>query len=408
MNTIQEKLQYLLSQYANATATSAEEAELWTLINNAQHDDHIKSIILSMMAADESVSEMDRVQWTPVLDKILGRTEQKTSEEAVVYNLAENRNRFSWKKLAAAAIIIFMAGAGIFYFLRTPDANTKHIAAATSNEPNDITPPSSVNAILTLSNGQKIVLDSAGNGTLARQGGVNVLKLSNGQIVYDPQSMDDSGEEITYNTLSNPSGSKAVNITLADGSRVWLNSESSLRYPTQFSGEDRKVEITGEAYFEVSHNANKPFHVNVKGIDVEVLGTHFNINGYDDENGIKTTLLEGSVRVSNGKVGRIIKPGEQALVPQSGSQNISVAKPDLDEVIAWKNGRFFYNNTDLETIMRQIARWYNVEVIYKDKINYHYTVDVLRNVQVSQLFKFIEMTGGVHFDINGRTIIVRK
>ena len=405
---MKEKLQHLLNQYANATATPEEEEELWSLVEDAKNDDTIKSIILSMLTEDDSGAEFDRDHWSEVLRKVLDNTDLETNESPNVFKLYETKKRFNWKYLAAAAIVIIMMSAGIFYIIQSSGPAKNTVIASATNIPNDITPPNSVNAVLTLSNGKRIELDSAGNGMLAQQAGASVVKLSSGQIVYNPELANLSEVDVSYNTLANPAGSKAVNITLSDGSRVWLNSESSLRYPTAFVGKDRRVEITGEAYFEVNHNEKMPFHVNAKGVDVEVLGTHFNINSYDDEAIIKTTLLEGSVKISNNHGSKIIKPGEQAQIFNNGQSSISVSTPNLNEVVAWKNGRFFYNNADLESIMRQIARWYNVEVIYKDKIQYHYTVDVLRNVQVSQLFKFIEMSGGVHFDIRDRTIIVRK
>ncbi|HJY23957.1 MAG TPA: FecR domain-containing protein, partial [Hanamia sp.] len=227
------------------------------------------------------------------------------------------------------------------------------------------------------------------------------------------------GGEITYNTLTNPAGSRVVNLTLEDGTKVWLNSKSSLRYPTAFSGKERNVEITGEAYFEVSRissssavsgEASMPFHVNVSGIEVEVLGTHFNINSYDEEGSVKTTLLEGSIKVNKNRETVLLKPGQQAQITllRSTNEPIRVSTPDLEEVMAWKNGQFTFHNTGLDAILRETARWYNVEVVYVDKINDHYTVNVPRNIPVSQLFKFIEMSGGVHFSIEGKKIMVKK
>jgi ferric-dicitrate binding protein FerR (iron transport regulator) len=191
-----------------------------------------------------------------------------------------------------------------------------------------------------------------------------------------------------------------------------------LRYPTAFTEKERNVEITGEAYFEVARisssssvngEAFTPFHVNVSGIDVQVLGTHFNINSYDEEGAVKTTLLEGSVKVSKDRETVLLKPGQQAQITLlRNTAPIKVNTPDLEEVMAWKNGEFSFHNTGLDAIMRETARWYNVEVVYMDKINDHYTVNVPRNVPVSQLFKFIEMSGGVHFSIEGNKIIVKK
>lgn len=405
---MQVKLKYLIDQYINENSTSEEEEELWNLIDESKNDESIKNILLSLLQSEENTTELDKEHWQTVLRKVLDESAQETNESSNVYSLHDRKRYFNWKRLAAAAIVILMLGAGLLYIIQFSGPVKNKAIANETTIPHDITAPNSVNAVLTLSNGQKIVLDSAGNGMLAQQSGASVMKLSSGQIVYNTENAEQFAKEVSYNMLANPAGSQAVNITLSDGSRVWLNSESSLRYPTVFVGNERKVEITGEAYFEVAHNEKMPFHVDTKGVDIEVLGTHFNVNSYDDEATIRTTLLEGSVKIINSKGSKIIKPGEQAQIIIDGDNLISISTPNINEVVAWKNGRFFYNNADLENIMRQIARWYNVEVIYKDKINYHYTVDILRSVQLSQIFKFIEMSGGVHFDIQDRKIIVRK
>jgi ferric-dicitrate binding protein FerR (iron transport regulator) len=217
---------------------------------------------------------------------------------------------------------------------------------------------------------------------------------------------------VDYNTLFNPRGSKVISLTLSDGTKVWLNSESSLKYPIAFNASTREVEITGEAYFEVKHNAKQPFKVHLpNGTVVEDIGTAFNVNAYTDESDIKTTLIEGSVIVRRESSNVKLKPGQQAVLNQvnQGITRIEVqTNVDMDEVLSWKNGTFSYTNTDLQTIMRQMARWYDVEVVYQDPVNDHYTVDVPRTVPVSQLFKFIEMSGGVHFKIEGKKIIVMK
>jgi ferric-dicitrate binding protein FerR (iron transport regulator) len=355
-----------------------------------------------------------------VLNKILGKEENETTAPAPVYNFSERKRTWEWKRIAAAAAIFVFVGAALFYSTSGEKVKDTAVLKKEGALPAaDITPPNSANAILTLANGQTIILDSAGNGTLARQGAVTIIKLADGQITYDPQAgaAQGQGGEITYNTLTNPAGSRVVNLILEDGTKVWLNSKSSLRYPTAFTEKERNVEITGEAYFEVSRissasvngEASTPFHVNVSGIDVQVLGTHFNINSYDEEGSVKTTLLEGSVKVSKDRETVLLKPGQQAQITLlRNTAPIRVNTPDLEEVMAWKNGKFSFHNTSLDAIMRETARWYNVEVVYKDKINDHYTVNVPRNVPVSQLFKFIEMSGGVHFSIEGNKIMVKK
>ena len=420
MKEEQDRLEYLIHQYENNSASESEEKELFTIIDQAKNDKDIKEIMLRLLES-QVPSELNRPKWDSVLAAVFKEEEDIHPASAPVYSLFQRTKVFSWKKMAAAVVLILLVGATLFYFLFSGNNDNRIVMQEPLKAaPSDITSPGSVKATLTLSNGQTIMLDSAGNGVLAQEGAADVIKLADGQIAYNSQGGTNKVNEVLYNTITNPAGSKVINITLEDGTKVWLNSKSSLRYPTVFSGKERRVKITGEAYFEVAHlisgaegkgNAAIPFHVSVGGVDVEVLGTHFNINSYPEEGAIKTTLFEGSVRIHEGKNAIMLKPGQQAEVNETiGSKNdpITINVPDLDEVLAWKNGRFYYNNTDLGTIMRQIARWYDVEVVYRDTISDHYTVNVLRDVPVSRIFKFIEMTGGVHFKIEGKTIVVTK
>lgn len=407
MGNVQKRLEYLLNQYANRTASPEEEKELWSFVDAAKNDDAVKNLVLKMIQQDAPETELNRNQWEPVLRRVIAQGKEEEATNTPVYPLPKRRNVFIWKKMAAAAVLFLIVGTGLFYFLQ--DRNIYTIVAV-EKVPilKDVAPPNSVNATLTLSDGATIILDSVRNGMLAQQGDVNVMKLSDGQIVYDPISLSTQNKEISYNTLSNPRGSKVVNIVLADGTKVWLNVESTLRYPTAFIEKDRRVEITGEAYFEVAHNEAMPFHVTVDGMEVEVLGTHFNVNSYKEESILRTTLLAGSIKVNNGTKGIIINPGEQAQIFRNKNNSIPVSKPDLNEVMAWKEGRFSFSDMDLESIMREMARWYNVKVVYEDKITDRYTVNVSREVPVSQLFKFIEMSGGVKFDIRNEIITVKK
>jgi ferric-dicitrate binding protein FerR (iron transport regulator) len=272
-----------------------------------------------------------------------------------------------------------------------------------SAKPVNIAPPTSSNAVLTLANGQVVVLDSAGNGTIVKQGSVDIVKLADGQIAYKG-----IGQNTGYNTLSNPRGSKVVSIVLSDGSKVWLNAASNIRYPVAFSGKERKVEISGEAYFEVAHNAAKPFIVQKGETEVRVLGTHFNVEAYDDESSLDVTLLEGSVSVATQKSisrPKVIRPGEQAQVRQDG--NIKLASSvNLNEVMAWRDNMFSFNGADIETIMRQVSRWYNVEVVFKKPVTEKFYAEVSKNTNISTLLKMLEATKAVHFKMEGDVIVV--
>ncbi len=314
----------------------------------------------------------------------------------------------SWKRVAAAVIIVLL-GTGAVFLLS--DKKKPAIAKTNPVAPyhNDVAPGGN-KALLTLADGSTIVLDSAQIGTLSQQGNIKVLKLDNGQLAYTALG---STAAVVYNTISTPRGGQ-YQLTLADGSKVWLNAASSLRFPAGFTGKERKVELTGEAYFEIAKNASMPFRVNVAGRgEVEVLGTHFNINSYDDEMTINTTLLEGKVKVS--ALGneqpvtsnqQFLSAGQQAQLNSNGQLVINKS-PDIKAVMAWKNGKFdFGEATEIATIMRQIARWYDVQVEYKGMVSGEIGGSMSRDVNASKVFEMLGMTGSVKFQINGKKVMV--
>jgi ferric-dicitrate binding protein FerR (iron transport regulator) len=397
-----ERLEFLLNAYVNQTASAAEELELFTIIHQSGNEDKVKSLILTMFEAQPAAST-DEQQWQPLLQKILSG--EATRPPAAVYQLPVKRTNKRWRWMPAAAAVLILL-AGVFYYYSSQHANELVLSPASSPATiADIEAPASANAVLTLADGRTIILDSAGNGSLAMQGDVSVVKQGDGVLAYSDGNISAS-VPMEFNTLTVPRGSKVISLSLSDGTKVWLNSESSIRYPVSFTGSERKVEIAGEAYFEVAHNADKPFNVQVQDMTVQVLGTHFNINSYADEGNVKTTLLQGSVKILNDGKQQLLRPGQQAIVKNSATTVLNTV--NLEEVMAWKNGIFSFQNMELKSIMRQMARWYNVDVIYEDEINDNYTVNVSRNVPASQLFRFIEMSGGVHFTINDRKVIVKK
>jgi len=288
--------------------------------------------------------------------------------------------------------------------------------------------PGGDKALLTLADGQTIILDNANNGKLATQGNTAVTKINN-QIVYDATKIKlDKNAKVMINTITTPRGGQFM-IVLPDGTKAWLNAASSIKFPVSFIGNERKVEISGEVYFEVSKvltaatdNPNgkvrMPFIVNTNGMEVKVLGTHFDINAYNDENNIKTTLLEGMVTVSNLPTGiskaenarhtLTLLPGHQSIL-NSDSRDITVKEVDTEEVIAWKNGMFVFNDTRLETVMNSISRWYNVGIKYEGDVKeLKFGGVVSRKSNVSSLLDLLSLTGVVHFDIQNRTIIVKS
>lgn len=305
-----------------------------------------------------------------------------------------------WKRIAAAAAVLLLMISTAYYF--TNRNEKEHLADVQVNpvKGNDIAPGGN-KAVLTLADNTTIVLDSAQNGTLAMQGSVHVIKTANGSLKYNDS--DAAGAQVMYNTITTPRAGQ-YQLTLSDGTRVWLNAESSLKFPNAFSGKERRVMLSGEGYFEVAHNSAKPFHVAVQQMDVQVLGTHFNINAYADETSVKTTLLQGSVAVSEAGKTIKIKPGEQAEWSSNGiSKKEGV---NIEEVMAWKNGQFQFNNTGIVTVMNQISRWYNVDVRYPRGVpGDKYWGSILRNQNLSDVLKVLKETGA-NFKIEDRTIIV--
>lgn len=314
----------------------------------------------------------------------------------------EGRRWNGARRWMAAAAVILLLSAGIFLLVRKTAGPA--VVAVSEHKKQDAEPGHD-GAILTLADGQQIVLDSVGNGALAMQGNVKIQKLSSGVVKYDNGL--EGRKETLYNTLTTPRGRK-TSLSLTDGTVVWLNASSSIRYPTVFTGKERLVEVTGEAYFEVAKNSAMPFVVRKAGNDerVEVLGTSFDINVYDDEEAAKTTLLEGSIKVIKGADGRVLKPGQQAVLGKGGSRMKIVSDVDAEEVMAWKNGRFQFNDADLRTIMRQLMRWYDVDVVYEGDVPVRYfTADVSRNKNLSSVLKILELSK-IHFRIEGKKLIV--
>lgn len=300
-----------------------------------------------------------------------------------------------WPRIAAAAcLLIGLSFGGYFLLHKTPNPQTAQLVK------NDIAPGHN-QATLTLANGQKIILTKGLSGKLARQGNTSVTVNSGNAIAY---TMGSPSDEVLYNTLSTARGEQSpYPLVLADGTKVWLNAESSVTYPTAFNGKERIVKVTGEAYFEVVHNDKMPFKVTVNGQTVEDIGTHFNINAYADEPAIKTTLLEGSVKITGEGQLVILKPGQAAALKDN---RFKVTDADAGSAVAWKNGLFRFDNTSVQSLMRQLARWYDIEVAYQGTVTGHeFAGEIRRNTNLSNVLKILEQ-GGIHFRMDGRKLIV--
>jgi ferric-dicitrate binding protein FerR (iron transport regulator) len=261
--------------------------------------------------------------------------------------------------------------------------------------------PGGNKAVLYLAGGRAITLDTADNGAIASQGSVQVIKLDSGQLAYQGGG---ANGEVTFNTLATPKGGQ-FRLILPDGSTVWLNAASSLRFPTAFTGRERVVELSGEAYFEIARNEKMPFRVKVKDMAVQVLGTHFNVMAYDDEASIRTTLLEGSVNVKRGTHAVELHPGQQASVHPAGNLTV-LDNVDVEEIVAWKNGYFHFNRESLQGVMRQIGRWYDADITYEGNVpDREFGGKIARSSSVKDVLKILELSD-VRYRIEGKKIIV--
>lgn len=300
-----------------------------------------------------------------------------------------------YKYAAVASLIAFALITGIFAY----HFYKKSIKASNEFVLNDIAAPKMNRATIKMTDGKIIYLDSSNKGTLASVDKVSLQKLADGSVVYTGTST-----RMVYNLLTNPKGSKVIDLVLSDGTKVWLNAGSSLEYPVSFPGAERKVKITGEAYFEVAHNPLKPFRV-VKGeTEVAVLGTHFNVKAYDDDNDIKITLIEGSVKVSKGALAKVIRPGQEAIVKYS---NIDLQDADMESALAWKNGYFHFDKTSITDIMKEVGRWYDVDVVFeKSYEKRRFSGEISRDANLSQLLEIMNESN-VNCRIQDKRLIVR-
>ncbi|TWF41782.1 FecR family protein [Chitinophaga polysaccharea] len=349
----------------------------------AAHDDELHTDIhgqLESGAADGLTSPDSReAMFTRVMESV----KMKEPARPVLYKY--------WLR-AAAILLPLIAVAGWWYY-----QGNAHPAKIAQQQ---LIGTSKKKVILTLSDGTAVELDSSGNGMVARQGNTLVLKQGNGQVVYQPSS--DKSSEVLYNKISTPKG-ETFQVTLPDGSTALLNAASSIRFPIVFAKNDRNVEITGEVYFEIEKSPT-PFHVKAPGTEIQVLGTKFNVNGYTDEKSLKVTLLEGAVKVAGGKENVLLQPGQQVILAGDGA-NVN-EHIDLDEVMAWKKGNFVFNSLTLPEIMRQICRWYDVEVSYEGPVSQkRFTGIVGRNDSIAEVLEFMQ-TAGIKYKVNNRKIVI--
>ncbi|MCC6289220.1 MAG: FecR domain-containing protein [Chitinophagaceae bacterium] len=380
--------------------------------------DHIQSLIQKSLDGSITMEEKamldawyytfspeEMMMFSEEMENSIGKRVKTRLDDYIVYERIAARNKKQSTLLRAAVVVSLVSvSCLVYYFIADQREEKKTLQAVAEMKAIKDVSPGSTKATLTLGDGSTIVLDSSSNGQLGVQGNTKVIKLDNGQLKYLKGKNGAHNNAVVYNTIATPRGGQ-YQVVLADGSVVWLNASSSLKFPTEFRDSLREVEITGEAYFEVAHNALKPFRVKVKDMYVHVLGTSFNVMAYNDETSINTTLLKGSLKVSSGENSKLIKPGQQAKLNNKGNFQL-IPDADVEEAVAWKNGKFSFNSADIKTIMRQVERWYDVDVVFEREGDLHFTGELSRFVNVSQLLRKLELTNEVHFQIEKGRITV--
>jgi len=321
---------------------------------------------------------------------------------AIDRKISPSKNRKQFYKYAIAASVALLMGIGYFTVTKTTAIDSGKGSAQT--EEGEVTKNTN-DIILTLSDGSKVILNDQKNGVVASQQSVVITKDKDGSIRYDENNDQHTGKP-TYNTLITPNG-KTFQIALPDGTNVWMNAGSSLKYPTYFDGNERLVVLTGEAYFEVSHDAKMPFKVFSNGQQVEVLGTHFNIRAYENEPVLKTTLLEGKIKITESDNSSLVKPGQQVKVSLT-NHSMKIAEVNTESAVAWKSRLFYFEDAKYDEIMREIERWYDVKVIYKGKIpDERFQGAIQKDLKLNQVLKMLE-SKDVHFKVSGKEVIVTQ
>ncbi|WP_256003961.1 FecR family protein [Pedobacter deserti] len=381
----------LIEKYLNNALTDQERLQLLELSADKHHPE-LNGIIREILEkSDETAVDRDRMEAS--LKRVL-----ETDKAA---GLKTPATRKLWWRYAAAAVLL--AGLSTYFWFSNIDPRLSEVSKETAQLAEDVL-PGGPKAMLTLADGKKIMLDSAADGSLAAQQGIQIVK-KDGKVIY--AALGTAPEATAYNTLETPRGG-TYQLTLPDGTTVLLNAASSITYPVAFTGKERLVEMNGEAYFEVAHNPKKPFKVKINESNtIEVLGTHFNISAYDDEKIMRTTLLEGSVRLHSNATKGILKPGQQAQVTGKQMAIADIGHAGIAEVMAWKDGLFNFQDADLQEIMRDLARWYDIEVVYEKQIpKMEFIGEIERSLPLSAVLKGLKMSG-VNFRLEkGKRLVV--
>jgi transmembrane sensor len=380
----------LLEKYLTDSIQPAEERAFLEALEQPEYRAQLERSIDDLAKENAFKSDPDPLTREAGYEKLTG----------AISALEQRPLRQLPRLIAAAAAVLLVAGAGAYFLLRTT-----HKGLPVASEPvTAVTAPvvpGGNRAVLKLAGGRTILLDSAHDGLLATQGAARIVKRDSGELRYQESA---GAQPIAYNTISTPRGGQ-YQVVLSDGTKVWLNAASSLTFPTGFQGGDRVVEMTGEAYFEVAPNTHQPFRVRVGDMTVDVLGTHFNIMAYGDEQSVKTTLIQGSVKVTQDAFSQVLHPGEQAVLDRAGAAPV-LQPADVEQTVAWKNGYFEFENLDLETVMRQISRWYDVDVRFGgEKQGMRLGGSISRKLDLGQLLGILTRVG-VRTRLDNRILFV--
>lgn len=391
------RLKRLFRLYLDNQMSAEEYREFWLLLEVENRKNGLSDDLERLwdIAKKKSCDLPDEV-W----DQNMAELRKQVGQPVKVISMKRFRKLY---QMTAAALVIILLSAGIYFYLNRQSAPQQTAVAGEKAVKKDVFPGSN-KAILTLANGSSIILNDARNGVLTEQDNTKVQKVEAGQLVYS--ALDIKSKEVLYNRISTPRAGQ-YQVVLPDGTKVFLNSASSIRFPTAFIGKKREVDISGEVYFEVAKNAAMPFRVTINGREaaVEVLGTHFNVNAYADEAVVKTTLLEGAVKVTRGNATGLLRPGQQAQFNREDKIEV-INDADIELAVAWKNGFFLLKNADIPSMMRQISRWYDVDIVYEGKIpDRKFGCSISRNVNLSNILQALEASD-VHCKIEGRKLIV--
>ncbi len=401
-----ERINYLAEQFFNQSISDEEKKELADWICQVNDDAILKDLLEKAWHRNTITMQMPEGMPEKILSSVFDKAALNADPKYPDHEINRTKN-ISWLKVCAAAAIFAFIIIGFYLFYQKKDPGIAKIF--TKEAINKDVPPHINRAILTLSDGTHIALDSASNGILMQEGNSTIVKLSNGEIAY--RSNTGETKEVLYNTMRTPVGSQ-YQLVLPDGSKVWLNAVSSIRFPANFSGKKRIVQISGEAYFEIAASSPKiPFIVQLNKnsgnavSEIEVLGTHFNVKAYEEDEDINTTLLEGSVKITHDDSSAILIPGTQAQLDTEGAIKI-IKDANTEEALAWKNGYFQYESADLATVLRDAARWYDLDLVFAGQIpEDRFTGKIERSVDLSHFLKWLHWSD-VDFKLDGKKIIV--